>query len=149
LEQVLVVTVSNGLNVWLPSSTNVVLPVGNTKYHFEKLYGGFKLSMKGHDVQGMLVLASDFRVTSGAMDRPQPMAFVTEFKSGPQGYVVSSIRTGPPPNDAEFAYTYQSVDGFQLPAEITVTPAIGKWQYQLNDCNVVKFVKLQVGLPKQ
>jgi hypothetical protein len=150
LEQVLIAMVSSGLNAWLPSSTNVVLPVGTTKYQFEKLPSGFRLSMKGDDVQGTLFLGADFRVSSGAMDLPQPMSFTTEFKSGPQGYLLNSIRTGPPPNDAEFAYTYQSVDGFQLPAEITVTPATtGKWQYQLNDCKVVKFVKLQVGLPKQ
>jgi hypothetical protein len=150
LEQVLIAMVSSGLNAWLPSSTNVVLPVGTTKYQFEKLPSGFSVAMNGDDVKGTLLLDSGFRVTSGAMDLPQAMSFATEFKSGPQGYVLSSIRTGPAPNDAAFAYTYQSVDGFQLPAEITVNPATtGKWQYQLNDCKVVKFVKLQVGLPKQ
>ena len=150
LEEVLIAMVSSGLNAWLPSSTNVVLPVGTTKYQFEKLPSGFKVLMTDDHVKGTLLLDADLRVASGEIELPQPMSFTTEFKSGPQGYVLSSIRTGPPPNDAAFAYTYQSVDGFQLPAEITVTPATtGEWQYRLTDCKVVKFVKLQVGLPKQ
>jgi len=150
LEEVLIAMVTSGLNAWLPSSTNVVLPVGSTKYQFEKLASGFKLSMRGDNVEGILLLDSDLRVTSGEMKAPQPMSFTTEFESGPQGYLLSSIKTEPPPNDAAFVYTYQSVDGFQLPSEITVTPATtGKWQYRLTDCKVVKFIKLQVGPSKQ
>ena len=106
--------------------------------------------MSGDQVHGMLLLDSDLRVTSGEMQLPQPMSFTTEFKSSPQGYILSSIRTGPPPNDAAFAYTYQLVDGFQLPAEITVTPATtGEWRYRLTNCKVVKFAKIQVSAPKQ
>lgn len=36
LEQVYNAMVTQGLNAWLPFSTNVILPVGPTKYNFQK-----------------------------------------------------------------------------------------------------------------
>jgi hypothetical protein len=150
LEQVLIAMVSSGLNAWLPSSTNVVLPVGNTQYTFENLPSGYKLKMKGDNVAGTLLLEPDLRVTSGVMQLPQPMRFWTDFEAGSQGFVLASIKTGQTTDttaggEAAFAYTYQSVDGIQIPDMVTVTPATtGKWHYRLTDCKVVKFVKVQV-----
>ena len=39
-EKVLVAMVSSGLNSWLPSSTNGLLPLGKTEYTYEKLSSG-------------------------------------------------------------------------------------------------------------
>jgi hypothetical protein len=149
LEQVFMGMVSSGLNAWIPSSTNVILPVGKTQYAFEKLPSGYKLRMKGENVAGTLLLEPDLRVTSGLMQLPQPMRFSTNFEAGPQGFVLASVKTGQTTNtavggDATFAYTYQSVDGIHLPQMVTVTPATtGMWHYGLTDCKVVKFVKVQ------
>lgn len=150
LDNALIAMISAGLNAWLPSSTNVMLPVGKTQYEFEKLQSGFKLTMKGDNIAGTLLLGPDLRVTSGVMQRPQPMRFSTDFESGPQGFVLASIQTGRTTDatvggEASFAYTYQSVDGLQLPETVTmITPATtGKWRYRLTDCKVVKFVKVQ------
>jgi hypothetical protein len=149
LEQVFIAMVSSGLNAWIPSSTNVILPVGKTQYAFEKLPSGYKLTMKGENVAGTLLLEPDLRVTSGVMQLPQPMRFSTNFEAGPQGFVLASVKTGQTTStaaggEATFAYTYQSVDGIQLPDMVTVTPATtGKWHYGLTDCKVVKFVRVQ------
>jgi hypothetical protein len=155
LERVLIAMVSSGLNAWLPSSTNVILPVGKTQYGFEKLPSGFKLTMKGENVAGTLMLEPDLRVTSGVMQLPQPMRFSTDFEAGPQGFLLASVQTGQTTDDttaggeAGFAYTYQSVDGLQVPDTVTITPATTvKWRYRLTDCKLVKFVKVQA-LPRR
>lgn len=156
LEQVFNAMVSNGLNAWLPSSTNVILPTGKTQYSFERLPSGYKVTMNGQDVAGTLLLSPDLRVTSGVMQRPQSIRFSTDFESGPQGYVLASVTTGQTIDtsvggEATFAYTYQSIDGEQIPDVVTVTPATTPpWHYSLTDCKVVKFVKIKVqSLPHQ
>ena len=107
--------------------------------------------MKGPEVDGTVLLGSDMRLTSGVIQRPQPLRFTTEFKSGPQGYVLYSVDTDTGSGgNVKFAYTYQSVEGFQIPAQVTITPATtGVWQFSLTDCKVVRFVKVQTGLPKK
>ena len=146
LEQVFIAMVSSGLNAWLPMSTNGILPAEKTQYKFEKQASGYELTMNGKNGAGTLLLQPDLRVMSGAMQLPQPMRFSTDFKSGPQGFVLSSVKTESTENgEATFAYTYQSVDQFQIPDMVTVTPATtGKWHYSLVDCKVVKFVKVDV-----
>jgi hypothetical protein len=89
LKQVFIAMVSSGLNAWAPSSTNVVLPVGKTQYAFEKQPSGYKLTMKGENVAGTLLLEPDLRVTSGVMQLPQPMRFSTRFEAGPNGFVLA------------------------------------------------------------
>jgi hypothetical protein len=144
LEQVFIAMVSSGLNAWLPSSTNVILPVGKTRYTFEKLPSGYKLTMKGENVAGTLLLEPDLRVTSGVMQLPQPLQFWTSFEASPQGFALASVKTTAD-SDVTFAYTYQSVDGIEIPDMVTITPATtGKWQYRLTDCKVAKFVKVQL-----
>lgn len=154
LEQVLIAMVSSGLNAWLPSSTIVVLPVGDAQYEIEKLPSGYKLKMNGENVSGTLLLNVDLRVTSGVMQLPQPMRFSTDFERGPNGFVLTSVTTGQTTDtmsggDATFAYTYQTVDEIQIPDTVTVTPATtSKWHYRLTDCKVIRFVKVQ-GLPRR
>lgn len=146
LEQVIIAMVSGGLNAWLPISTDGILPAEKAQYKFEKLASGYKLTMNGKNGAGALLLTPDLRVMSGVMELPQQMRFSTEFEPGPQGFVLSSVKTESTANgEATFAYTYQLIDGFQIPDTVTVTPATtGKWHYRLADCKVVKFVKVNV-----
>jgi hypothetical protein len=106
--------------------------------------------MNGKNGAGTLLLQPDLRLMSGVMQLPQPMRFSTDFKSGPQGFILSSVKTESTANgEATFAYTYQSVGEFQIPDTVTVAPATtGKWHYRLMDCKVVKFVKVN-GLPRK
>jgi hypothetical protein len=138
--------VSSGLNAWLPSSTNGLLPSGQTQFAFEKQSSGYKLTIKGENNAQTLLLEPDFRLTSGNVQLPQPLRFFTDFITGPQGLVLASVKTDKAANgEATFAYSYQSVDGIQIPNVVTVTPATtGKWHYGLTHCKVVKFVKVKV-----
>lgn len=152
LEQVLNAMVTQGLNAWLPFSTNVILPVGPTKYNFEKLDSGYKLTMSGPGVTSTILFDADLRVTSGVAQQPQDLRFTTQFIKGPDGYLLASVRTGSTSGDtsgeATFAYTYQTVEGFQLPSEVTVSPAATEpWRFSLADCKVAKSVTVHVGPP--
>ena len=143
LEQVYNSMISSGLNAWLPSSTNVLLPVGPTKFNFEPIASGYKLTMSGKGLDAQLLLTSDLRLRSGVTQLPQPTRFTTDFDSGPEGFVLTLIRTGNTTDtavdsQATFAYTYQTAMGFQLPAQITVTSAQhDKWIYRLTDCKTM------------
>jgi hypothetical protein len=136
--------ISSGLNAWIPSSTNVILPVGNTKFAFVKVSPGYELTMNGMGVSGKLLISDNLRVTSGITQLPQPMRFETEFINGPNGFLLRFLRTGDTTDtatthDATFAYSYQTIEGIELPTQITVTPPTNQaWRYSLSDCRVVK-----------
>jgi len=151
-EKVFDAMIPAGLTAWLPSSTNVLLPVEPTKFNFEKLDSGYKLTMNGSGVAAKLLLASDFRLTSGIAELPQPMRFTTAFTSGPNGFLLTSVKTGDTTDpsmskEAQFAYTYQTVEEFQLPSEVTITPPAGEvWHFMLRDCKTMKGANIKVGL---
>ena len=154
LEQVFYGMVPGGLNAWMPFSTNVILPVGSTKYSFEKIDSGYKLVMNGAGVAGTLLLAEDLRITSGVSQLPQPMRFTTNFVNGPRGFLLKSVKTGDTSDAstggvADFSYNYQDVEGFQIPATVRVKPSTSEaWNYELTDCKVMKGIVIKVGLPK-
>ncbi len=145
---------SSGLNSWMPSSTNVILPVPPTKFAFQRLDAGYKLAMNGPGVTATLLLAEDMRITSGIVQQPQPLRFVTDFTNGSNGLVLSSIKTEntsdtATDSEASFAFTYQTVDGFQLPLMVIVNSSHPEtWRYTLTDCQVKKGISINVGLPK-
>ncbi len=85
LEQIFNGMVSAGLNAWLPSSLGEILPIAPTKYAFEPVDTGYRLTMHGPNFEGTLLLQPDLRVTSGVNQLPQPMRFTTNFIHGPPG----------------------------------------------------------------
>jgi hypothetical protein len=154
LEQIFNLMISNGLNAWLPSSMNVILPVEPTTFGFEKIQTGYKLAMSGPGVDGTLLLATDMRITSGVMQQPQPMRFTTAFMNGPSGFLLTSITTGNTTDattgEAKFEYTYQTVEGFEIPSTVTVTPSTTEaWRYALTGCKAMKGIVVKVGLPRK
>jgi hypothetical protein len=150
LEQTLIAITSNGLNAWLPSSTNVLLPVGPTKFSWEKTDAGYRLTMNGPGVAAQLLLTADMRLTSGVTQLPQPMRFDTDFIMGSDGFLLASIETGNTSDsatsrEATFAYTYQTVEGFQFPLQVTVKGATPEtWHYSLADCKAAKSISVTV-----
>jgi hypothetical protein len=82
MEQVFSTMVSGGLNTWLPFARNIILPVEPTKYHFEKISAGYELTLKGQDVDALLNLQPDLRLTKGASRLPQALGFKTAFIPG-------------------------------------------------------------------
>ena len=97
--------------------------------------------MKGANVSATLDLLPDMRITSVTSELPQAQHFATEFTTGPDGYLLQSLKTGSGTGastswNAIFAYRYQKMQGFQIPVEVAVTQvATGeKWDYSLDDC---------------
>ncbi|MGA3372610.1 MAG: hypothetical protein ABSC48_12695 [Terracidiphilus sp.] len=154
LEESLKSIVSSGLNAWLPFGTNVILPVKPTKFHFQMADAGYKLEMSGSGVEATLNLVPDLRITNVVSQLPQPLRFATEFITGPDGYLLQSVKTSSTIGsegdwDAKFAYTYKAVQQFQLPSTITVTqPTNEAWRYTLSDCKLVTGISLEVEAPK-
>jgi len=145
LEQEFEATLTNGLNAWIPFSTNIILPVGPTKYSFQKIGPGYRIAMNGPNLAATLRLGADMHITSGAMQLPHPMHFTSEFRAGPDGLLVATFKTAATTGtgitrEAGFAYSYQMVQGFQLPTHVTVTqPSTTEaWHYTLTDCKVLR-----------
>jgi hypothetical protein len=155
LEQALQAIVSSGLNAWLPFGTNVILPVEPTKFNFQKVDFGYKLAMSGPNVEATLNLVPDMRITNVVSQLPQPLRFATEFIAGPDGYLLQSVKTSSSTNsdgnwESKFAYTYQAIQGFQLPSVVTVSgPTNETWRYTLKDCKVMTGITVEVEAPKK
>lgn len=153
LEKVFDGMVSGGLSGWLPSSMGELLPVAPTKYDFERIDSGYRLTMHGTGVAATLLLNPDLRLTSGVVQLPQPMRFTIEFAAGPSGYLLQSVKTSSTSDpetagEAGFAYTYQTVQGFELPSAVTVSPSTTEpWHYSLSDCKTVAGIMLKVAPP--
>ena len=156
LETALQAMVSSGLNAWLPFATNVILPVKPTTFTFQRSDTGFKVMMKSANISATLDLLPDMRITGVISELPQPQHFVTEFTTGPDGYLVQSVKTGSGTEaqtswNAIFTYRYQKIQGFQVPIDVAVTQvATGeKWDYSLDDCKAVTGVVLNVQAPEK
>jgi hypothetical protein len=153
LEQVYDAMIPGGLNAWMPFGRNVILPDGLTHYNFEKMDSGYKVALNGERVAATLLLAQDLRIASGVSQLPQAMRFTTQFIQGPHGFLLNSVKTAdtnePANQVAEFSYSYQDADGFQIPSTVTVKPSTSEaWKYELTDCKVIKGVTIKVGLPQ-
>jgi hypothetical protein len=120
---------------------------------FKKIDTGYKLVMNGPGVAATLLLRDDMRLTSAVSQLPQPMRFSTDFTDGPDGFLLDSIKTGSTTDatsagEARFTFTYQTVQGFQLPSLVAVDPTTKEtWHYALTDCKVMKGVVLEVRPP--
>ncbi len=68
---------------------------------------------------------------------------LTSFESGPQGFLLTSLTMGEggslkPGNRLIYSFTYQSVDGVELPRHAVVIRESHHevWEYTLNGCSV-------------
>lgn len=131
------------LRTWLVASNNALLPPAGTPVHFESLPFGYQLEYKIKTFDVVMMLTRDMGlqrigVRSSDADR-QELA----FGAGPQGFLLGSWTMGEdgdfkPGNHLIFTYTYQLVNGFQIPAHMVVNRESHHevWRYTLSDCKV-------------
>ena len=139
-----------GLNNWVPYAYGEILPIGPTNYQFEKTTTGYNLSMDGQGITGKLTLDHDLRIVSGIIDTSQHIEITTKFVSAPNGLILAASSTDTDHSGvARFTYTYQVVDGFQLPQRVGLTSEQNKMtlNYTLSDCKTQHGTVVRVAPP--
>ena len=139
-----------GLNNWVPYAYGEVLPIGPTNYQFEETATGYNLSMDGQGITGKLILDHDLRLVSGILDTSQHIEITTKFVSASKGLVlVASSADTDHAGTVSFTYTYQVVDGFQLPQRVGLTSEQNKMtlNYTLTDCKAQHGIVVHVAPP--
>ena len=142
-ESLLEHAVQFSLNNWLVAANNAMLPPEGTPVHVEQSTAGYRLQLKIQTFDVELLLAHDMSLQSEAVRGSSSDARETEFRPGPQGFLLSSFRQGEdgefrPGNRIILTYTYQSVGGFQIPEQIALNRESHHegWHYKLTDCSV-------------
>jgi hypothetical protein len=142
-ENLLEHAVQKSLDNWLPASTNAILPNPATPVHFEQSSSGYKLTFKMQTSDIEMILAPDMRLQSAALKAPQSEHFETSFAPGEQGFLLTSWTMGEDGNSEPghrliFTYTYQAVDGVELPEHVAVIRESHHevWRYGLSGCIV-------------
>ncbi len=141
-----------GLNNWVPYAYGEVLPIAPTNYQFEKTTTGYNLSMAGQGITGKLILGPDLRVYEGVIDTSQHIEITTKFVDAPTGLLLAASTTDiNHAGVARFSYTYQLVDGFQLPQHVAVTSEQNRMtlNYTLTDCKTQHGIVVHVAPPTE
>ena len=135
--------VQKSLYNWLSASTNTILPNPATPVSIERSPSGYKLAFKMQTSDVEMVLAPDMRLLSATLKAPQSDHFETSFATGQQGFLLTSWTVNEdgnsePGNRLIFTYTYQAVDGVNLPEHVAVIRESHHevWRYRLSDCIV-------------
>ncbi len=142
--------IQTGLSNWVPYAFGEVLPIGPTNYQFEKAATGYKLTMDGQGITGKLVLDQDLHLVRGIIDTSQHIEITTKFISASNGLVLAASSTDTDHYGvARFTYTYQAVDGFQVPQRVWLTSEQDKMKlnYTLTDCKTQHGVVVRVAPP--
>jgi hypothetical protein len=90
-----------------------------------------------------MTFAKDMSLQSEAEKASASDRRETDFHPGPHGFLMNSYRLGEdgdfrPGNRIIITYTYQSVNGFQLPEQVSITRESHRetWHYKLHGCTV-------------
>lgn len=131
------------LRTWLVASNNALLPPADTPVHFESSASGYKMGLQIKTFDVVMMLARDMSLQSMGVKGSDADRQEFEFHPGPQGFLLGSWTMGEngtfkPGNRLIFTYTYQIVDGFQIPAHMVVNRESHHevWRYTLSDCKV-------------
>ncbi len=135
--------VQKSLYTWLPASTNTILPNPDAPVSFEQSPSGYKLVFKVQTSDVEMVLAPDMRLQRAAVKANQSDHFETSFTPGLHGFLLTSLTMGEdgnfePGNRLIYSYTYQTVDGVELPEHVVVIRESHHevWRYRLSNCIV-------------
>ena len=131
------------LRNWLVASNNAFLPFKDTPVHFESSPSGYKMQYKIKTFDVVMKLTRDMSLQSMGVEGSDDDRQDFEFLPGPQGFLLGSWTMGEdgsykPGNRLIFTYTYQSIDGFQIPSQMVVNRESHHevWRYKLSDCRV-------------
>lgn len=131
------------LNSWLVASNNALLPPEGTPVHVEPSASDYKLEFKIRSFDVEMFLSHDMSLRSEGEKGSASERRETDFRSGPQGFLLTSYRLGEdgdfrPGNRIILTYTYQNIDGFQLPEQVSIDRESHRevWHYKLSDCSV-------------
>jgi hypothetical protein len=135
--------VQYSLNNWLAAGNNAILPPEGTPVHVEPSASGYKLAFKVQTFDVEMMFAHDMSLQSEAANGSVSDRLETDFRPGPQGFLMTSFRQGEdgdfrPGNRIILTYTYQSVGGFQLPEQVSINRESHHetWHYKLTGCTV-------------
>ncbi len=135
--------IEKSLYAWLPASTNKILPDPATPVTVERSAAGYKLDFKMDTSDVEMTLGPDMRLQSAASKASQSDHVETSFENGPQGFLLTSLTTEEVGNSQPgypliFNYTYQTVDGVQLPDHLAIIRESHHevWRYRLSGCTV-------------
>lgn len=125
-----------GLGNWIPHAAGELLPLGPTKYHFDRVADEYHLSLQGDNLDSVLTLDKDLHLVSGVVEKPMHIEMTTTFTDGPNGLVLIAASTNTNHmGTVKYTYTYQTISGFQLPASIILSsPQNQTLRYSLSDC---------------
>jgi hypothetical protein len=82
------------LNNWLGASNNAMLPPESTTVHVEPSTSGYKLEFKVQTFDVEMMFAHDMSLQSEAAKGSASDRRETDFRPGPQGFLMSSYRLG-------------------------------------------------------
>jgi hypothetical protein len=135
-----------GLGNWVPYAYGELLPLGPTKYKFEKTPIGYTLSMHGDNLESVLRLDRDLHLISGTVEKPMHIEMTQNFIKGPDGLVLAASSTNTEhAGIVNYQYTYQAIDGFQIPDSIILTSPQGiTLRYKLTDCKAQHGIVVKV-----
>jgi hypothetical protein len=135
--------VQKSLYTWLTASTKAILGNPATLVSVEQSKHGYKLGFKvqGSDIE--MDFASDMRLQRGGLKANPSDQILTSFEPGPQGFLLTLLTMGEdgslkPGNRLIYSFTYQSVDGVELPRHAVVIRESHHevWEYTLGGCSV-------------
>jgi hypothetical protein len=142
-ENLLEHAVQFSLNHWLVAANNAMLPAEATSVHVEPSTSGYKVELEVQTFDVEMVLARDMSLQSEGKRGSPAERRETDFRPGPQGFLLTSYRLGEdgdfrPGNRIILSYTYQSVGGFQIPEQVVINRESHHevWHYKLTDCSV-------------
>ena len=131
------------LRTWLGAANDALLPPPDTPVHYNPNPSGYQLEFKVQTYDVVMMLTSDMSLLSMAPKGSDADLQLFTFKPGPQGFLVDNWTMGEDGNLKAgnrliFGYTYQNVDGFQIPAHGVVIRESHReaWNYTLSNCKV-------------
>lgn len=162
-EKILHNLVVASLSGWNPFLSDRIFPMEGTKYHFEAMPTGYRLTLEGGSFFSILDLDPKFQVTHGESHLNGVITdFTPAFDPSSHGWLITSLQTvskhsevssvaekradsssssesAPELDEASFTYSYQFVDDMLVPKKVVVQYGNGiETPYELKDCLLVR-----------
>jgi hypothetical protein len=165
-EKILHNLVVASLSGWNPFLSDRIFPMEGTKYHFEAMPTGYRLTLEGGTFFSILDLDPKLMVTHGESHlKGVTTDFTPTFDPSSHGWLITSLKTvaqsavssvaeakaggssssgaasgaAPELDEASFTFSYQFVDDMLVPKKVVVQYGEGiETPYELRDCLLVK-----------